>query len=217
MAIILNDNAILDLNSYSTFYGTEITEESDGVDRIKICINAISTIMERFCNRHLKAQDYSYLAVSENYDEEYSIFDGPEGSIFWFPTYPVNSLNTLIIGETTVTEATDYSATDGYHLYSATGKLIYFDGFEYGYPKNLFMVWNGGYAETHKSFDELQFICYDLVKSMLSVILHNSTIKSETIGTYSYTKFTVKEMKALQSLNPAVFSHLMRYRKEPIV
>jgi hypothetical protein len=205
--------ALIDIDYYETMSGEDTT---DITDRIENLINITTISFEKFCNRLLKARDFDYLSTSSDYNQLYTIFDGIEGKQFYFPTYPVNTLTTLVISDLTITAATDYDDLDGYHLYNSRGMLIYHGGFDFGYNKNVKIKWNGGYTANHEDMEELKYLCFDMVRTMNQNIENamNTTLKSEKIGNYAYTNFEPGTMYKMQGLNPNVFAALKKYRKE---
>jgi hypothetical protein len=216
----LNANALLDLNTFYHMYKTLVNpnlDEEDNDKKIMItwAINGVSEQFERFCNRPLKARDYSYLPADASYNPDRSIFDPPPKNVFWFPTYPVNSLTTLLVYDVAVAASTDNLATDGYILYNKTGKLIYDQGFYYGYYKTIKVKWNGGYSATSYEMSELQMLCFKMVNSLLGM-KSNPLLQSETIGGYQYQLFSPTLINTMRGMSPDVYANLGRYRREAI-
>jgi hypothetical protein len=217
----LANNAIIDLDYYTSMNGTYLDADED---KIIATINYVSMVFEKFCNRVLKARTFDYAetitvddVVSANpyYDAKYSIFDGIEGVEFYLPTYPANSITTLMINDVVIAEATGYADLDGYHLYKSRGKIVYYGGFYNDYHNNVKIKWNGGYTATDAEMEELKFLCYDMVKTLRNSPL-NSNLQSEKIGNYAYTNYSPRALQEMSGLNAVVFSGLKRYRKEVI-
>jgi hypothetical protein len=210
----LNTNAIIDTDYYNLMRSSTIVADSDEEIKLHNIINAISSMFESFCNRRLKSREYSYLIADATYDFSYSIFNGPSGSYFWFPTYPINSITTFIIGTETITPATSYDLDDGYHLYPSKGLLVYNSGFDYGYLNNVFVKWDGGYAASSVEWSELQFLCFETIKTILNTEDVNKNFFAEKMGNYSYTQFPNYALNQIRALTPEVFQGLLRFRKE---
>jgi len=216
----LNANALMSLETYYHMYKMIINSSLDEEDQdIKIAvtwaINGISEDFEKFCNRTLKARTFSYNPDSADYNVAYSTFDPPPGVIFWFPTFPVNSITRFLILGTEIIPSTNNLATDGYILYNKTGKLVYEQGFERGYYKTIQVEWNGGYAETSYEMSELQMLCFKMVNSIMQSKA-NPLLQGETIGGYQYQLFSPTLINSMRGLSPDVYASLGRYRREVI-
>lgn len=205
--------ALIDIAFYNSISG-----ESVAVDDVKMLavINFISQAMVSFCNRILEATDFTYIA-GDDFDDSYSIFDGPKGDTFYFPTYPVNSIATILVNDEAIIAATGYSDTSGYHIYPDSGKLVYALGFSHGYPRNLKVAWNGGYAADSPEMFELKMLCYELVRVMNNPAQTNPIFESEKIGSYSYKTMNVWLLNKLQGMSPMVFARLGKYKREVFV
>jgi len=221
----LQTNALIDLEYFLAVSGLSELEKND-TDKVISIINSVSRMFEMICNRPLKATTYDYAPTitsgdppveSDNpdYSERYAFFDGIQGTAFYFPTYPVNSITTLLINDVVISAATSYDDLTGYHLYKANGRIDYYGSFYYGYNKNIKIKWNGGYASTTPEMEELKFLCYTMVQTIINTPA-NPNLQSEKIGNYSYTNYAPSVIKDLQGLNPSVFAGLRRYRKEVI-
>jgi hypothetical protein len=235
-APVLAANALLDLETFYVMYQQQVnssyeTDDGGPVDEFVIrSINAASTTFEKFCNRRLKAQYYSYdpadaLPIDDQdpnednivylYDTEYSIFDPPKSNRFWFPTYPINSINIFSIRDVVVSPSTDYFATDGYILYKNTGLLVYDQGFDYGYYRCVKVKWNGGYLDGSDEMYQLQHLLFQAVKTIISAP-ENPLLQSETIGSYQYQNYSGFVLNSLKAYSPEIFVNLGRYRRESI-
>ena len=170
-------------------------------------IRQVSAFMEEHTDRKLLARDYSYTT-----DLEDALGDGDGGTLFFTKQYPINSITTLIIGDTTVTEAADWDE-DGYFLYGARGTIYYEDGFD-SYRKNVKLVYNAGYEKTTAEYSELNLICCLLIK----YIWDNKSklgLKQEFLGRYRYTRGNFRDadrwiFEALDKYRRMAFS---RFRK----
>lgn len=210
-------SALMDVPFFESMADEPITANTDEENRVINCINFVTLLFESFCNRHLAARDYSYDPVDTgSYDQDNAIFDGPDSYIFRFPTYPVNSITEFIISDNVITAATSYTATDGYHLYTKQGKLKYYGAFDYGYPQNVKVKWNGGYAVDSPERIELKHLCFQVVKDIYFKLDETgSSLKSETIGTYSYQNFSPNLLEKYKSMHPMAFHTLvLKYRRE---
>lgn len=209
----LLSSAFIDSAYFRYMTEEEIDEGSEDEIRLIYLINAITVMFEKVCGRKLKARDFSYDPLSVNYDFQYSIFDPPPRTIFWFPTYPVNSLTTFIVSDDTITEATDYEDTDGYFLYPENGKLVYSYGFDYGYNQNVKAVWNGGYSSTNSAYNELQYLTYQVVKKLWDSEPGDDEKISETLDNYKYTKASPEQLSKFFGMPPFVFYNLFNYKR----
>jgi hypothetical protein len=210
--VTLSPYAFIDEDYF--FYMNNETEAYDDVeiDKIRNIINYITNLFEYFCGRKLKARDF-YSYDEEDMEEEYAIFDPPRGEIFWFPTYPINSITSFTISGVNISEATDYDDTIGYFLYKKTGKLVYSYGFDYGYLKNIKVDWNGGYNDTHSEYAELQYLTYNMCSELWSINPGEGNLISETIGNYKWLKMSPKDLDNFKGLYPNIFFALSKYRK----
>jgi hypothetical protein len=232
MAVTLAVNALLDLTSFYSMYQQQVnssyeTDDGGPVDEFVIrSINAASTTFEKFCNRRLKAQYYSYdpddadpqkvgAGILYNYDLEYTVFDPPKNSRFWFPTYPINSITKFLVRDVEVTPSINYLATDGYILYKNQGYLIYEQGFDFGYYKCVKVKWNGGYEDGSDEMYQLQHLLFQSMKTIISAP-ENPLLQSETIGSYQYQNYSGFVLNTLKAFSPEIFVNLGRYRKESI-
>jgi len=214
----LNDNALIDTTYFYQMYSDEDwLEDEKEKSRIEELINAVSFEFEKFCNRKLKARDYTYDSEDEAYSIDliqYSVFDAPTGYTFWFPTYPVNSVTEFIVSGITISaaDADDYDASDGYILYPRRGKIIYSQGFDYNYLQNIKIKWNGGYSDDHEAMSDLKFLCFSAIKQFMNAP-DNEMMQSERIGNYTYKLMSADFQRELRGLAPTIFENLMPYRK----
>jgi hypothetical protein len=218
----LNNNALIDTTYFYQMYVDEDwLEDEKEKTRIEEMINAVSSEFEKFCNRKLKARDYTYDPEdTSDYSIEnlhYAIFDAPQGSTFWFPTYPVNSITEFIISGTAITVAAsnDYDASDGYMLYPRRGKIIYGQGFDYSYLQNVQIKWNGGYDDDHESMSDLKYLCFSAIKQFINAP-DNEMLQSERIGNYTYKLMSPEFQRELRGLAPTIFENLMSFKRVAI-
>ena len=177
------------------------------LETFELLIRQISAFMEEHTDRKLKARDYTYLT-----DLEDALGDGDGGTQFFTKQYPINSITTLIIGDTTVTESPDWDEA-GYVIYGNRGMIYYETGFA-SYRKNVKLVYNAGYEEDSSDYSQLNLICCMLVK----YIWDNKDslgLKSEMLGRYRYTRGNFKDtdgwiFESLDKYNRKSFS---RFRK----
>lgn len=213
----LNANALID----KTYFEQMWQGEDIGPDRIENYINAISSAFERFCNRTLKERSFTYVQGEEDLDNdvyytpEYTIFDAPLRTTFWFPTYPVAEISYFEISGTEITVASDYEAVNGYIIYNRTGKLVYSYGYDYPYFQNVKCKWKGGYSVESAEMSQLRYLCFLSIKDIVNAP-QNMTYESEKIGQYSYKTIPTYFLKSLQGLSPKVFSDISKYRREAI-
>ena len=171
------------------------------LETFELLIKQISAFMEEYSGRKLKARDYDYTT-----DLEDALGDGDGGTLFFTKQYPINSITTLIVGDTTVTEAAEWDEA-GYVLYGARGTIYLEDGFA-SYRKNVKLVYNAGYETTSADYSQLNLICCMLVK----YIWDNKGklgLKSEMLGRYRYTRGNFKDTDRW------VFESLDKYNRQP--
>jgi len=207
MGVALSAYSFIDDKYYKIM---EDVEDIDDKNKVHHIMNFSISFMEDFCNRKLKARDFSYVIGSEDdentdYDEKYSIFDSKKGTIFYFPTYPVNSISALYISGVEIVAATYYLDTEGYFLYKESGKLVYYDGFDYDYNQNIKIKWNGGYSSTDLHYSELQYIQYNIAKKFIEEDIIDTGLLSESLGNYRYSKATPEEMSETMGLPVFIF------------
>lgn len=177
--------ALAELDDLIAWIGDTVMQ-GNNITTFELLIKQISAFMERSTHRKLKARDYSYLVAA---DAEDAIGDGNGDCWFHTKQYPINSITTLIIGSTTVTEGT--WNTDGYIVYKNQGKIYYENGFD-NYRKNVKLVYNAGYATTSEEYADLNMICCALCK----YIWDNKDklgLKSEFLGRYRYVRGNFKD------------------------
>ena len=214
----LNENALIDIDYYYAMIGDQAEGDLEERNAIEALINAVSSEFEKFCNRKLKARNYTYdSGDTDDYDINllhYALFDAPEGYTFWFPTYPVNSVSEFKVSGTAISVAAsdDYDASDGYLLYPRRGKLVYGQGFDYNYLQNIQIKWNGGYSDDHEAMADLQYQCFSAVKQFINAP-DNEMLQSERIGNYTYKLMSPEFQKQLRGLAPSIFENLMPYKK----
>jgi hypothetical protein len=217
----LSDNAFIGVDYFNLMSGDELVIESSSGqsnDELRLInlINSITKFFECFCNRTLKTRDFSYISTDLSYNPQYSIFDPPPKETFWFPTYPVNTLTTFIIGEDVILPSINYEDNDGYFLYNHIGKLIYSYGFDYGCLQNIKVKWNGGYKTTHEEYAELQYLTYLFTKSLFDNDPNQDGIISETLGNYKYTKTNPKDLSQYLGVPSFIFHTLNNYKRYSI-
>ncbi|MDY0313749.1 MAG: hypothetical protein RBR32_01600 [Bacteroidales bacterium] len=206
-------NSFIDIAFFEMLYQSEVSNEDERFRLVNI-INFVTVMMEEICGRNLKARDYTYDSESNDYDQQYSIFDPPNGTVFWFPTYPVNSITTLIISDDTISAASDYDDNEGYFIYKESGKLVYEYGFDPGYYQNVKVAWNGGYNSSHRKYQELQNLQYLITKKIYdSDVESDSEMISEQLDNYKYIKADPNKLSKFLSISPFVFHNLMRFKR----
>jgi hypothetical protein len=221
MALTVSENSFIDVDDFNLMAGSTIVPVSSSTQsadelRLITLINTVILFMEKFCDTLLKARDFSYVVGETAYNPEYSIFDPPEGTSFWFPVIPVNSITTFLISDEVITPATTYEADDGYVLYSQKGNLFYYGGFDYGYRKNIKIKWNGGIVENTNDYTELQYLQYLFVKYLWDDDPVNDNIISETFSNYAYKKSNVKDLAEYLGIPMFVFNRLYNFKRHNI-
>jgi hypothetical protein len=191
--------ALASLDDLRAFIGDKVMQ-GPNITTFELLIKQISAFMERYTHRKLKARDYSYLVSA---DEEDTFYDG-DGTC-WLHTkqWPINSITTLIIGDTTVTEG-DWDTT-GYIIYKNQGRIYYENGFD-SYRKNVKLIYNAGYETDTVDYADLNLVCCLLCK----YIWDNKGklgLKSEFLGRYRYVRGNFRDTDRW------VFETLDRYQR----
>jgi hypothetical protein len=218
MSIPISSKSFIDIDYFNIMASEELVSVTYGqsFDEIRLIhmINSVIGFMEKFCNRTLKARDFSYLpADTSSYDSKNSIFDAPNGNTLWFPTCPINSITTFMISDEVITPATDYQGSDGYILYSTKGCLVYDYGFDYPYRQNIKVKWNGGYVEGTDEYNELKYLQYLFTKQLFDSDPINDGITSETFSNYSYKTGSIKDVAEYFGIPMFIFNRLASYRR----
>lgn len=217
----LSSNSFLTFDYFNDMSGLGITDSIEE-DNFNSIANYVINLFELFCSRPLKSRTFSPNPLTDdippiantNYDPDRTIFDGPDGIVFWFPTYPVSSIISFSVSGTAISASTDYTADAGYVLYSKTGKLIYNSGFDYGYLRNVETEFIAGYQSTDLEYEQLTYLQYSLVLDLYNTSKEgNDSFISERIGSYSYTRPSVKDMQKLSGLYPKIFYGLFYFKR----
>lgn len=215
----LSEHAFIDIDYFNQMADDNLVVESSSgqsTDELRLValINSVTVFMEKFCNRPLKARDFSYISTDSSYNPQYAIFDPPSGENFWFPTYPVNSITTFLVSGTAIVPTAEYDLSDdGYVLYASMGKLYYPYGFDLGYRQNVKIKWNGGIQEGTDEYEQLKYIQYLFVRQLFDSDPINDDIVSETLVNYSYKKASSKELAEYFGIPLFVFNRLEQYRR----
>ena len=196
--------ALAEIDDLDQWIGSSVQAN---LETFELLIKQISAFMEEYTDRKLKARDYTYAS-----DLEDALGDGDGGTLFYTKQYPINSITTLIIGDTIVTEAGDWDEA-GYMLYGARGTIYYENGFD-SYRKNVKLVYNAGYTVDSSDYSQLNLICCTLVK----YIWDNKGklgLKSEMLGRYRYTRGNFKDTDrwVFESLDKYGRQSFSRFRK----
>lgn len=140
-------------------------------------ISYVTAMINSITNRTLTVADYT----------EY--LNGEEFNILSLKNYPVNTLTSISYvdknGVATIINSTDYS-TD-----LDSGEIT----FDYNLCKgirNYKVIYNAGYATIP---NDLKLIALQILTDIESNINKNTTIKSESLGDYSYTLANQEEIK----------------------
>ncbi len=174
-------------------------EVMGNLEAFELLIRQISAFIEEYTGRKLLARDYTYLT-----DLEDALGDGDGGTYFFTKQYPINSITTLIIGDTTVTEAGDWDEA-GYMIYGSRGMIFYETGFE-SYRKNIKLVYNAGYEKDSPDYWQLNLICCMLIKYVWEN-REKLGLKSEMLGRYRYTRGNFKDT------DEWIFESLDKYKR----
>ena len=145
MEALIEGCALLTIDDYELLSQTNLDKKD--VLYITSLINFVSSAFVGFCARPLKERKYTFDPDGLGFDPDFSIFDGVRGDKFFFPTYPVSSVETLIISKKTIEEAVEYSDTSGFFLYKKKGLIQYLGGFDFGAKRNIKVCWTGGHPE----------------------------------------------------------------------
>jgi hypothetical protein len=208
----LNASSFVDLEYFNIMSGLAITAGSSEEIIFNNFANSVINNMEYFCSRKLKEKEYS---STDEEDEDFTIFDGIQGTTFWFPTYPISELTLFSISGVTISPSTAFDDSTGYFLNKKMGKLVYFGGFDYGYLQNIKADYTGGYNSESLEYAELQVLSYEMISDLYNNKneSNNSELISEKIGGYSYTRAKPKELEKYQGMFPDVFSKLYKYKR----
>jgi hypothetical protein len=190
--------ALAELDDVRVWVGDKVMQ-GDNITKFELLIKQISAFMEEYTDRKLKARDYNYTD-----DPEDALGDGDGDCWFHTKQYPIISVTTLIVGDTTVSAAGDWDE-DGYFLYKGQGRIYREDGFD-SYRKNVKLIYRAGYETTSSDYSMLNMICCALVK----YIWDNKGklgLKSEFLGRYRYTRGSFRDT------DQWLFDTLDRYRR----
>jgi hypothetical protein len=217
--ITLSEYAFIDIAFYETMSGESVDE-----DQFIIFTNFVTELFEQIANRLLKKRTFSYLVPEQDdtfvFVPEYSIFDGKKGNIFWFPTYPLYSIDKFIISDVEISEAAIdvYDSSEEYYLYKEHGKLVYYGGFDFGYNKNIKTKYTAGYDEDRKEYYNLQQLTYLFVKHLFDNEGGvGSDLISEKMGNYSYTKMNPQILIKMGLLPPLIYQELLFFKRYAII
>jgi hypothetical protein len=191
--------SLAELDDLRAYLGDKVMQ-GDNITTFELLLKQISAFMENHTHRKLKARDYSYLVVA---DEEDAFGDGDGTTWFHTKQYPINSITTLIIGDTEIDEGDWNSA--GYIVYKKQGRIYYENGFD-SYRKNIKLIYNAGYTTSSEEYADLNLVCCVLCK----YIWDNKGklgLKAEYLGRYRYQRGNFKDT------DQWVFDILDRYKR----
>lgn len=155
MSVAAASNAIITWAEYKVMFGEVDDEEQD---KYQTLINQASSRIEAFCNRSLKATDYTTTAAL--------ILDGSGTDTLIVPHFPVNSITKLYVDTSRAFAATSEIASTEYVLYSRQGLITLYDSRFPAKPACVKLECNAGYAATDADWQIIQSACYELVKWM---------------------------------------------------
>lgn len=155
MSVAAASNAIITWAEYKTMFGIS---DDDEQDKYQTLINQASSRIEQFCNRNLKAADYSTTAAL--------ILDGSGTDTLIVPHFPVNSISKLYIDTGRTFAATSEVSSDEYVLYAKSGLITLYSDIFPAYPACVKLECNAGYAATDADWQIIQSACYELVRWM---------------------------------------------------
>lgn len=217
----LSPDVFIDLTYYNAMAGTSIVSAPANVEysNWEATANFVAQMFRQLANRPLKARDYSPVEGNVAYSPEFAIFDGVKGWSFFLPTYPVNSINELMISGTVISKAsaTEYDESDKYYLVSPIGKIFYYGGFNFGERQNVKVTWNGGYSNTSPEYEEFRFLEFSWIRKILNEGVDlGSDVISETLGIYKYQKMNPADLEKTNWIPPFVYRRIMSFRRVPI-
>lgn len=148
----------------------EITGTDDDT-YLEALIDRVSEIIEAYCDREFN---------SESREE---IFDGTGTDDYITDEWPINSITSLSIRQSTLNED-DWETLDSeyYHYYGDQGVVHYLNGFLKG-VKNYKIVYTAGYTEVP---DDLEQAAIDMISYYYNK-RKSKNVQSESIGDYSIT------------------------------
>jgi len=188
MAIDTTISFVTDINDLVGWGGLTSSDVTANSTLLETLVNQVASFMERYTSRKLKARDYDYSSDSDTTD---SIGDGDGTTRFYTKQWPINSVTTLVIGDDTISAASDWD-DDGYFIYPNEGCIYYEDGFD-KYKQNIKLKYNAGYNADHSEYDLLKMITCALV----GYIWENRDklgFRQEFLGRYRYTKGSFKDV-----------------------
>lgn len=208
MSVSLSDSALCtlaDLKAYAGLSGDTYNDELTNL------INAVSAAADAYTGRKLKARAYG---VDESSPESAWVFDG-DGSNLWIcPERPLNSVSSLVVDITTITERSSVW-TSGYVYDVEMGTIelagyIFNDGL-----KNCTVKGNAGYSTVPDDLEQaiIEWAAWKLKESSISNIgknLFGKTQKQLPAGGGTLRYWTDGLIK---DIPPQIKSTLNHYRK----
>ena len=155
MSVAAATNAIITWAEYKAMFGETSDDEQD---KYQILINQASSRIEQFCNRSLKATDYTSTAAL--------ILDGSGTAGLVVPHFPVNSITKLYVDSSRAFAASSEIASTDYVLYTKSGLITLLTSRFPALPACVKLECNAGYAATDPDWQIIQSACYELVKWM---------------------------------------------------
>lgn len=134
------------------------TVDSSEQDKYQTLINQASSRIEAFCNRSLKAKDYTTTAAL--------ILDGSGTDTLIVPHFPVNSITKLYIDTSRAFDSSSEIASTEYVLYSKQGLITLYDSSFPAKPACVKLECNAGYPATDPDWQIIQSACLELVRWM---------------------------------------------------
>ncbi|RJX29178.1 MAG: phage gp6-like head-tail connector protein [Desulfarculus sp.] len=136
----LSLDALTTLAAVKRYLGLTAIDHDDLLEGL---IEAVSAQFNAFCDRKLRARDYSHLAEDPDYDPANALLSGSGYPELLLPQYPVISLTTLVVDGREVAPAAGGS---GYALDAAAGVVSLTSGvFPRGWH-NVGLVYRAGFS-----------------------------------------------------------------------
>ncbi len=186
-----------------TYLQKTITGTSDE-DKYYMLRQAVQDAADSICNRKLEEDTYT------------EIHDGNGNNELYLNNYPITSITAVEYGDTfggstrTALDTSDYLRDD------ELGRLV-FQFYSTELPQVFSVSYTAGYTADDPSSGgtipyDLKLVLMEEIENRFNKIFTSCDIKSEKLGDYSYTKYSVSEMDST-----SIFAEkLTPYRKNDL-
>mgnify|MGYP001222820502 CR=1 FL=1 len=171
---------------------------------LELIINGVSDIVQTHLNRYLLKAEYTHYFEADNLRKA-----------FYLPAYPVDLINELF---TVTIDDDEQTIDDDYYVREEEGLIVFYLPPIYTHPKNIKVVWTGGYETIDDSSDDDGSLAVsDTIK--LAVCLQCSYVyrRRNDIGvsTLVLPDGSIKKSSKAYRLLPEVVSMLENHRRVP--